>query len=222
MKTPALISATGLTKTYRRGSEEVRALDGVSFEINRGEFVAVVGPSGAGKSTLLNLLGAMDTPTSGSLKIAGQALENAGDSVLTRLRREKIGFVFQHFGLIPILTVFENVLLPGVFAHRPSAARVDALLEKIGLNHRRRHLPRELSGGEMQRVAIARALVNEPEILLADEPTGNLDSQTGETIISLFKQLSAEGLTVVAVTHNPELIRAGDRRLTLADGKIAI
>ncbi len=222
MKMPPVITATNLTKTYRRGREEVRALDGVSFEINRGEFVAVVGPSGAGKTTLLNLLGAMDTPTSGSLKIAGRDLAHAGDSVLTCLRREKIGFVFQHFGLIPILTVFENVLLPGVFAQRPSAARVDELLEKIGLNHRRRHLPRELSGGEMQRVAIARALVNEPEILLADEPTGNLDSETGGTIISLFKTLAEEGLTVVTVTHNPEMIRAGDRRLTLADGRIAL
>jgi putative ABC transport system ATP-binding protein len=215
-----LLQADNLTKIYQRGREEVRALDDVSFSIHRAEFVAVVGPSGAGKTTMLNLLGCMDVPTSGSLCIAGQELSGLSDAKRTRLRREQIGFVFQHFGLMPTLTVRENIALPALFARRQVRQRTDELLDKVGLAARRNHRPHELSGGEMQRVAIARALINGPQILLADEPTGNLDSQTGETILQLFKQLQKEGLTIVVVTHNEALSNAAERRLTLRDGRL--
>ncbi|MHB8522147.1 MAG: ABC transporter ATP-binding protein [Limisphaerales bacterium] len=223
MKGPSptpVVTAVALTKSYPRGREMVRALDHASFEIQRGEFVAVVGPSGAGKTTLLNLIGCMDAPTSGTLRIAGREVQHLSERERTRLRREQVGFVFQHFGLIPTLTVAENVALPGLFARRQVRARVDELLEIVGLGSRRDHRPHELSGGEMQRVAIARALVNEPEMLLADEPTGNLDSATGDSIIALFRQLHANGLTIVAVTHNAALTAAVERQLALRDGRI--
>lgn len=222
MKAPPVIAASGLTKLYQRGREEIRALDGVSFQIEPGEFVAVVGPSGAGKSTLLNLLGAMDTPTSGSLVIAGHDLAGADDRALTRLRREKIGFVFQHFGLIPTLTVLENVLLPAVFARQRDDGQAGKLLERVGLYSRRDHRPGELSGGEMQRAAIARALINRPEILLADEPTGNLDRASGQGIIDLFQSFTRDGLTVVTVTHNDDLMKAAPRQLHLLDGRLVL
>lgn len=214
------IAAVGLTKLYRRGTEEVRALDGASFEIAQGEFAAVVGPSGAGKTTLLNLLGCLDVPTSGTLRIGGQETGRLSEQALTRLRREQVGFVFQHFGLIPTLTVRENVALPALFSRRRAEARVDELLERVGLLHRRDHRPHQLSGGEMQRAAIARAMVNAPRILLADEPTGNLDTATGETILALFRELQADGLTLVVVTHNPTLAALAGRILTLRDGKL--
>lgn len=215
-----VLQGENLTKTYQRGREEVRALDDVSFAIARGEFVAVVGPSGAGKTTMLNLMGCMDVPTSGSLRIARQELSGLSDAKRTQLRREQIGFVFQHFGLMPTLTVAENVALPALFARRKVQRRVDELLDKVGLSARRNHRPHQLSGGEMQRVAIARALINAPQILLADEPTGNLDSQTGETILGLFRQLQNEGLTIVVVTHNEALSNAAARCLTLRDGRL--
>lgn len=214
------ISAIGLTKVYLRGREQVRALDDASFEVQPGEFVAVVGPSGAGKSTLLNLAGCMDSPTSGVLRLFGKAVEGLAEQERTRLRRDTVGFVFQHFGLLPTLTVAENVALPAFFAHRRAADRVDELLEKVGMSHRRHHRPSELSGGEMQRTAIARALINAPKLLLADEPTGNLDIATGEAIVGLFQQLNREGLTIVVVTHNPLLARAAGRALELADGRV--
>jgi len=217
---PTLVSAVGLTKVYPRGTETVRALDGVSFELAEGEFAAIVGPSGAGKTTLLHLLGCMDAPTSGDLILAGQPTRGLSDSALTRLRREQVGFVFQHFGLIPTLTVAENITLPTLFSRKRAAQRANELLEKVGLAHRRGHRPHELSGGEMQRVAIARALINTPRLLLADEPTGNLDSANGDAIIALFHQLNREGLTVVVVTHNPTLAAAANRQLTLRDGKL--
>jgi putative ABC transport system ATP-binding protein len=216
-----VISAVGLTKTYPRGGEEVRALNDVSFEVRRGEFVAIIGPSGAGKTTLLNLLGCMDAPTSGSLNFLGRPVQGLTERERTRVRREQIGFVFQHFGLLPTLTVAENVTLPAFFAGRDDARRLEELLKKVGLNHRRGHRPHELSGGEMQRVAIARALINHPGLLLADEPTGNLDSTTGETIITLFKQLNQEGLTIIVVTHNEGLGQAAHRKLELRDGRLA-
>lgn len=215
-----VVAAEGLTKVYRRGAEEVRALDSVSFTIRRGEFVAIVGPSGAGKTTLLNLLGCMDSPTSGRLRLEGAEVQALDERARTRLRRERLGFVFQHFGLVPTLTVAENVSLPLFFARRSDDRRVAALLEKVGLGHRREHRPHQLSGGEMQRAAIARALVNQPALLLADEPTGNLDRATGEAIITLFRQLHAEGLTLVVVTHNPALAAAAGRQLCLADGRL--
>ena len=212
------VTAVALTKIYRRGREQVRALDNVTFEARKGEFIAVVGPSGAGKSTLLNILGCMDAPTSGTLRLLGNPVENASEQERTLLRRERIGFVFQHFGLLPTLTVAENVALPAFFARWRLDHRVKELLEKVGLSHRGRHRPHELSGGEMQRAAIARALVNGPQILLADEPTGNLDSATGNTIIDLFRQLNVEGLTIVVVTHNPALAAAARRQIVLRDG----
>jgi putative ABC transport system ATP-binding protein len=215
-----VISAAGLTKTYPRGREQVRALDDVSFNVRRRDFIAIVGPSGAGKTTLLNLVGCMDAPTSGTLQFLGRPVQDLTERERTRLRREQLGFVFQHFGLLPTLTVAENVALPAFFAGRPNPRRLDGLLAKVGLAHRRDHRPHELSGGEMQRVAIARALVNTPELLLADEPTGNLDSTTGEAIIGLFKQLNQEGLTIIVVTHNEVLGRVAHRKLELRDGRL--
>jgi putative ABC transport system ATP-binding protein len=216
-----LVEARELRKIYRRGTEEVRAVDGGSFAIAAGEFIAIVGPSGSGKTTLLQLVGAMDTPTSGSLRLAGQELADLNDQGLTRLRRERIGFVFQHFGLLPTLTVAENVALPTLFRKRKIQNRIDELMERVGLAHRRDHRPSELSGGEMQRVAIARALVNGPDLLLADEPTGNLDTATSETILGLLRNLrQSGGLTVVVVTHSELLAGAAERRISLRDGKI--
>jgi ABC-type lipoprotein export system ATPase subunit len=216
-----VVEAADLIKVYRRGHEEVRAVDGISFVIREGEFVAVVGPSGAGKSTLLQLLGGMDTPTSGSLRLAGREVSGMSDGELTRLRRTFVGFVFQHFGLVPTLTVAENVALPCLFSHREARGRVDSLLERVGLSHRRSHRPAQLSGGEMQRVAIARALVNDPRLVLADEPTGNLDSRTSDRILELLRELNRDGLTVVVVTHNESLAASADRRIILRDGRIA-
>jgi putative ABC transport system ATP-binding protein len=222
---PSLVVADALTKIYRRGAEEVRALDGVSFELAAGEFAAVVGPSGAGKTTLLHMLGCMERPTSGRLLLEGRPVDGMKESELTRTRLEQIGFVFQHFGLIPTLTVAENVALPNTFAARPLArgavgARVHALLERVGLLPRREHRPHQLSGGEMQRVAIARSLMNGPRLLLADEPTGNLDSVTAAGVVALLRDLHREGLTVVVVTHNEALAERADRRLVMADGRL--
>jgi putative ABC transport system ATP-binding protein len=223
---PALVEAVGLTKVYRRGAETVRALDAVSFELAAGEFAAVVGPSGAGKTTLLHMLGCMDRPTSGRLLLEGCPVEGMSEAALTRTRQERIGFVFQHFGLVPTLTVAENVGLPNTFAARPlpraaARERVTALLERVGLLRRRDHRPHQLSGGEMQRVAIARALMNAPHLLLADEPTGNLDSGTAAQIVALLRDLHREGLTVVVVTHNEALADVAERRLVMADGRLS-
>ena len=216
-----VLAAQDVTRIYRRGAETVRALDGVTLTVDAGEFVAIVGPSGAGKSTLLQLLGAMDRPTSGSLRVAGQEIGAMSDTQRTRLRREEIGFVFQHFGLLPVLTVEENVALPLALARRAKEPWVSELLERVGLTARRRHRPSELSGGEMQRVAIARALANRPRLLLADEPTGNLDSVTAGGVVELLHDLNRrEGITLVVVTHNEALASAADRRLILRDGRI--
>jgi putative ABC transport system ATP-binding protein len=219
-KSTPLVTATALSKVYPRGREQVRALDEVSFEIFPSEFVAVVGPSGSGKTTLLNLLGCMDTPSSGALRINGHEVQHFTETERTRFRRHQIGFVFQHFGLLPTLSVAENVALPLLFSRRPSGRAINDLLERVGLGHRARHRPNELSGGEMQRVAIARALIREPSLLLADEPTGNLDSSTGESIIALFQDLHANGLTIIVVTHNARLAAVAQRRLCLRDGRL--
>jgi putative ABC transport system ATP-binding protein len=217
---PAVIRAEGLTKSYHRGSEVVHAVQDVSFEILRGEFVAITGPSGSGKTTLLQMIGGMDRPTSGRLEVAGQEVSQMSDGDLTNLRRHKIGFVFQHFGLLPTLSVEENVLIPALLSRRDSKNRAQSLLEKVGLAHRRRHRPHQLSGGEMQRVAIARALINQPQVLLADEPTGNLDTATSKTILSLMTDLHADGLTVVVVTHSDLLAEAAERQIRLQDGRV--
>jgi len=215
-----LIEAVSLSRIYPRGAETVRALDAVSFSIDEREMVAIVGPSGAGKSTLLHLLGCMDAPTSGSLTIDGRATKGLSDSALTRMRREMVGFVFQQFGLLPTLTVAENVSLPTLFSRRRSLSRAAELLERVGLQHRMNHRPHELSGGEMQRAAIARALINSPRLLLADEPTGNLDSANGEAIMNVFRQLNRDGISIVMATHNEVLADSAARKITLSDGKL--
>jgi putative ABC transport system ATP-binding protein len=220
VRTPASVSASALSKVYSRGREKIHALREVSFTIGRGEFVAIVGPSGAGKTSLLNLIGCMDAPSSGTLIVAGHEVQALTERDRTQLRRNHIGFVFQHFGLLPTLTVAENVALPALFARRKVPARVEDLILKAGLSPRRDHRPHQLSGGEMQRVAIVRALINSPQILLADEPTGNLDSATGGTIIELFRQLSSEGLTIIVVTHNPAMAAAAHRQMLIRDGQL--
>ena len=225
---PVLLEARGLTRVYRRGSEAIRALDDVSLQIRRGEFVSFMGPSGSGKTTLLNLLGCLDNPTDGQLTVDGAEVlggsERVGERRLTRLRRQVFGYIFQDFHLVPTLTVQENVELPLAFYRKPGAAgRVQRLLTLLGLDRRAGHLPGEISGGEMQRVAIARALVNAPEALLADEPTGNLDTRRTAEIGEVLQTLNRdEGLTVVMVTHNPGLAALGSRILLLCDGRIDV
>jgi putative ABC transport system ATP-binding protein len=217
----SIIEATGISKTFRRGREEVCALSGVNLTIESGEFVSIVGPSGAGKTALMNILGCLDTPSSGTLMIDNIPVTGKGEAELVKIRREHIGFVFQQFFLIPTLTVGENVGLPLLFSGRPyEPETIESLLEKVGLSHRADHLPGQLSGGEMQRVAIARALVNNPRILLADEPTGNLDSVTAEGIYRLFEDLHRQGITVIVVTHNRELAQRAGRVITIRDGLV--
>ncbi|MGC8668187.1 MAG: ABC transporter ATP-binding protein [Chthonomonadales bacterium] len=215
-----IVEAEGLSKWYRRGREEVRALDGVSLSVEEGAFVVVTGPSGSGKTTLLQIIGAMDRPTSGRVRLAGRDLTCLRDRELTAFRRDMVGFVFQHFGLLPTLSVEENVALPMMLARTRNRQRVEQLLHLTGLWERRSHRPAELSGGEMQRVAIARALANSPRLLLADEPTGNLDSVTGERIIHLLREVNAHGVTVVVVTHNERLAQYAHRAIRLKDGRI--
>ena len=215
-----IVTATGVSRFYKRGTEDVRALDDVSFTLTSGEFVAIVGASGSGKSTLLHLLGAMDKPTSGSLTIAGNDVATLTDAQATKLRRDVIGFVFQDFGLLPTLTVAENVALP-LGIHKASSQEVRDLIERVGLGHRMHHRPEQLSGGEMQRTAIARALIRKPQLLLADEPTGNLDTASGDRIVELLRDVNKTfGVTLVIVTHNPALAGLADRQLMLADGHL--
>jgi putative ABC transport system ATP-binding protein len=222
---PPALETRRLAKVYGDGETAVRALDGVSLTIGRGEMAAIMGPSGSGKSTLLHLLGALDTPSSGEVLIAGERYDGLGDAGLTRLRREKIGFVFQFFNLMPALTAEENVLLPGLIAGRrdeETRRRAMALLERVGLAERASHLPSELSGGEQQRVSIARALLTEPEIVLADEPTGNLDSRAGADVLRLLRELNeAEGQTLVIVSHDPTVAAIARRVIFLRDGRLA-
>ena len=217
-----IIEAHGLKRYYRRGSETVKALDGVDVTIRAGEIVAVLGPSGCGKTTLINLLSCLDAPTEGTLFVAGKSVAGLSEDQLVDVRRGVLGFVFQQFSLIPTLTVAENVELPLMFlSRRPDPRRTRELLKMVGLTNRASHLPRELSGGEMQRVAIARALIVDPKILVADEPTGNLDKATGESIISLFKHLAREqGLAILLTTHNVAFGYEADRVITLEDGRI--
>jgi putative ABC transport system ATP-binding protein len=223
--TSAALETRDLTKVYGQGETAVHALDGVSLEIPRGQMVAIMGPSGSGKSTLLHLLGALDTPSSGEILLAGQRYDGLGDGELTRLRRDRIGFVFQFFNLLPSLSAEENVLLPGLIAGRrddETRSRARALLERVGLEGRAHHLPSELSGGEQQRVSIARALLGEPEIVLADEPTGNLDTRSSGDVLGLLRELNeAEGQTLVLVSHDPAAAATAGRVVFLRDGKVA-
>jgi len=217
-----VVQANDLTRIYGEGETAVRALQGVSLDIPKGDLTAIMGPSGSGKSTLMHILAGLDKPTAGEVSIAGTSITRLGDSDLTKLRREHIGFVFQFFNLLPMLTAEENVLLPLTIAgEKPDAEFFEALLKNVGLADRRKHRPSELSGGQQQRVAIARALVSRPTVVFADEPTGNLDSKTGSEILELLRHSVEEyGQTTVMVTHEPRAAAIADRVLFLADGRI--
>jgi putative ABC transport system ATP-binding protein len=219
----ALIETVDLWKTYVMGSEEIHALRGVSVQIERGEYVAIMGPSGSGKSTLMNLIGCLDTPTKGSYLLNGKQVSQMNDNELARIRNEEIGFVFQTFNLLPRATALRNVELPLVYAGLPAKdreVRARAALDKVELTARMTHRPNELSGGQRQRVAIARALVNNPSILLADEPTGNLDSKTGVEIMGLFERLHKAGNTIVLVTHEADVAAHAYRAIHIRDGQV--
>jgi len=219
------VEAHGLVKVFGDGGAQVRALDGVDLVVERGEMVAIMGPSGSGKSTLLHIVGALDPATAGTVAVAGHRYDGADDKTLTRLRGEHIGFVFQFFNLLGSLSAVENVLLPALIARRSDGEirrRAAELLERVGLAARASHTPAELSGGQQQRVSIARALLLEPELVLADEPTGNLDTKSGREILHLLRQLSrTEGRTVVMVTHDPSAAAVADRVVFLRDGRVA-
>jgi putative ABC transport system ATP-binding protein len=218
-----LISIEGLARHYVVGGETVRALDGVSFDIRHGEWVAIVGQSGSGKSTLMNLLGCLDTATSGTYRLNGADVETLSDDQLADLRNREIGFVFQTFQLLPRASALANVELPLVYrgvSRKERRVAAEQALRSVGLGNRMHHRPNELSGGQRQRVAIARALVGEPSLLLADEPTGNLDSQTGEEIVRLFGELNARGHTIILVTHEPKLAARCPRAIKLMDGRV--
>ena len=219
----ALIETHDLWKTYIMGDEEIHALRGVSVQIERGEYVAIMGPSGSGKSTLMNLIGCLDTPSQGSYLLNGKQVSQMNDNELARIRNEEIGFVFQTFNLLPRASALHNVELPLVYAGVPAKARQErakAALEKVELAHRMTHRPSELSGGQRQRVAIARALVNNPSILLADEPTGNLDTKTGLEIMALFARLHESGNTIVLVTHEADVAALANRAIHIRDGQV--
>jgi putative ABC transport system ATP-binding protein len=219
-----MIRSTNVHKIYRQGENEITALAGVSLEILKGEFAVIMGPSGSGKSTLLHLIGGLDRPTRGEILVDGRIISQMADDEVTLFRRTRVGFVFQFFNLLPTLTASENVMLPFVLdgqAKTHADQRSDLLLKKVGLEARRDHLPEQMSGGEIQRLAIARALAFDPPILLADEPTGNLDSKTGDTILHLVRSVNRDdGCTVVMVTHNLEAAAYGDRIIHLRDGRI--
>ena len=219
----ALIETKDLWKTYTMGDEEIHALRGVSIQIEKGEYVAIMGPSGSGKSTLMNLIGCLDTPSQGTYLLNGKEASTMNDNELARIRNEEIGFVFQTFNLLPRATALHNVELPLVYAGISSKARLErakAALEKVELGPRMNHKPNELSGGQRQRVAIARALVNNPSILLADEPTGNLDSKTGVEIMALFARLHEAGNTIVLVTHEADVAAHANRQILIRDGQV--
>jgi putative ABC transport system ATP-binding protein len=220
-----LLAAENLQKTYVTGEARVAALAGVSFTVEPGDFVALMGPSGCGKSTLLHLCGAMDRPTSGTLRLDGRDLSAMGDDELTRVRREQVGFVFQFFNLLPTLTVSDNIALPCLLAgigDKEAEQRARALAERVGISHRLTHYPQQISGGEMQRAAIARALVHKPALVVADEPTGNLDSENGANVLALIAGLNRElGVTVLMATHAADVAAAASRVLRMKDGRFA-
>ena len=219
----AVIRIRDLAREYRMGSERILALRGVTLEIHRNEYVAIMGPSGSGKSTMMNVLGCLDTPSAGEYWLNGEEVSRLSDDALARVRNREIGFVFQTFNLLPRATALHNVELPLVYAGvraRERRERAAAALERVGLGERMHHRPNELSGGQRQRVAIARALVNRPSILLADEPTGNLDSVTSDEIMEVFAALHADGQTVIMVTHEPDIAARAQRRIVLRDGQV--
>jgi len=218
-----MIEVSNLSKTFQKDNMEVRALQDVSLTIGKGEFVSIMAPSGMGKSTLLNILGCLDKSTEGTYVLDGLPVHDMDDDELSRIRNEKIGFVFQSFHLLPRMTAWENVILPLIYSDTDSNMKDRAIqvLTSVGLADRVDHLPRELSGGQQQRVAIARALINNPRIILADEPTGNLDSTSGEEIIKIFRELHARGVTLVVVTHDMEVALQTDRIIEMKDGRIS-
>lgn len=219
-----LIELKGINKTYRNGDQELRVLKDIDLEVEKGEFVAIMGPSGSGKSTLMNVIGLLDRPTSGDYFLDGQEVGNLSEKKLAHVRNEQIGFVFQQFFLLSKLNAFQNVELPLIYAGVHPAKRkeiAEQYLEKVELGSRMHHLPSELSGGQKQRVAIARALVNRPAIVLADEPTGALDTKTGEQIMDLLSKLNQEGKTIIMVTHEPEIAAFANRRIVIRDGVIS-
>ena len=217
-----ILETKALHKHYGSGKTEVRALDGVDLTVEKGEFAAVVGTSGSGKSTLLHMLGGLDRPTSGSVTVDGKDIFSLKDEALTIFRRRKIGFVFQNYNLVPVLSVYENIVLPiQLDGQKPDAAYVDQIIETLGLEKKLRNLPNNLSGGQQQRVAIARALAAKPAIILADEPTGNLDSKTSQDVMALLKITSEKFTqTIVMITHNEEIAQMADRIIRIEDGKI--
>ncbi len=219
----AVLHIVDLSREFHLGATRVQALRGVSLEVEAGEYIAIVGPSGSGKTTLMNLIGCLDTPTSGSYSLDGEEVSQLDDDELSRVRNQKIGFVFQTFNLLPRATALENVALPLVYAGGSRKQRREAArrtLERVELGDRLDHRPDQLSGGQRQRVAIARALVNQPKLLLADEPTGNLDQRTGAEIVRLFESLNRDGMTIVLVTHDPELAKRAQRQVRIVDGEI--
>lgn len=220
-----LVEIRNVSKIYHLGGEEIRALDDVSLDIDSGEFISIIGPSGSGKSTLMHILGCLDSPSKGTIKLDGTLIQGASPRELARIRNAKIGFVFQFFNLLPKLNVIQNVELPMLYsgvAKRERQERAMAALKLVDMENRARHRPMQLSGGQQQRAAIARALVNNPRIIFADEPTGNLDSNTGDAILQLFCQLSQEGRTIALVTHDPEIAARTPRRIEIRDGKVAV
>ncbi len=220
----AILSTENLEKIYGSGENEVRALDGVSLEVQKGEFVSIVGTSGSGKSTLLHMLGGLDRPDSGTVQVDGKSIFSLKDEELTIFRRRKIGFVFQNYNLVPSLNVYENIVLPVQLDGRePDKAYIDSIIETLGLSEKLENLPNNLSGGQQQRVAIARALASKPTIILADEPTGNLDSKTSQDVLGLLKVTSAKyAQTIVMITHNEEIAQLADRIIRIEDGKIVV
>ena len=223
MSNTNVVTLTGVKKLYKMGSEIVAALNGVDLLIDQGEFVALMGPSGSGKSTLMNILGCLDRPTEGSYKLLNQEVSHLSDDELAAIRNKTIGFVFQNFNLLPKLTSLENVALPAVYAGIKNSQRLEMAreaLEKVSLVDRAEHLPSELSGGQRQRVAIARAIAMKPSIIMADEPTGNLDTKSTGEIMNIFRDLHASGSTIILVTHEPDIAQAADRQILVKDGKI--
>lgn len=218
-----IIKLDNVHKDYRMGDSIVQAVEGINLEIKKGDFIVIIGPSGSGKSTMMNMVGALDLATEGDIFLDGQNIEHLEESKLAQIRGRKIGFVFQTFNLIPTLTALENIALPMVFQGLEKHERIkraEKILENVRLSHRKNHLPNELSGGERQRVAIGRALANDPEVILADEPTGNLDTKTGAEIMKLFKDLNKKGKTIILVTHDINLLNHAQKILKIEDGKI--